>query len=184
MAVNSVLARLGSSDPIRPFGAIQDLLDDFDITRFSKSSPKFSLSETLRINAQLLQNLSFQEIVKKTGKLENIDENFWDIIRKNIKTIDGIKEWQKVCFGSINPIIEDAGFLTIAAKLLPEETFDQDTWEQWVEKIKTETGRKGEGLFMPLRLAITGFQHGPELAKLLPVIGREKVVSRLKGLKG
>ena len=184
MAVNSVLARLGSSDPIRPFCDIQDLLEDFDIGRFSKSSPKFSLSETFRINTQLLQKLSFQEIVKRTGKLQNLNANFWDVIKENIETIDDIKEWQKVCFGSINPIIEDAEFLTDVEKLLPEEKFDQNTWGKWIEKIKAETDRKGENLFMPLRLAITGFKHGPELKKLLPVIGREKVVSRLKGLKG
>ena len=89
--------------------------------------------------------------------------------------------WQKVCFGSIDPAIEDVDFLMVAVKLLPREKFDQDTWGQWIKKIKKETGRAGVELFMPLRLAITGFQHGPELQKLLPVIGREKVISRLKG---
>ena len=74
--------------------------------------------------------------------------------------------------------------MTDVEKLLPEEKFDQNTWGKWIGKIKAETNRKGESLFMPLRLAITGFKHGPELKKLLPVIGREKVVSRLKGLKG
>ncbi len=181
MAVNSVLARLGSSDPIKPFHDIKTLLHEFDIARFSKSSPKFSLSETFRINTQILQNFSFGEIIKRMGKIKDIDENFWNIIKENVETFDDIKKWQKVCFGSIDPAIEDVDFLMVAVKLLPREKFDQDTWGQWIKKIKKETGRAGVELFMPLRLAITGFQHGPELQKLLPVIGREKVISRLKG---
>ena len=66
-----------------------------------------------------------------------------------------------------------------ARALLPPETRDGMTWKAWTEAVKAATGRKGKPLFMPLRLALTGLDHGPELAQLLPLIGRETAVVRL-----
>jgi glutamyl-tRNA synthetase len=75
--------------------------------------------------------------------------------------------------------MEDRNFIAAAARLLPAAPWNNETWKAWTEALKSETGRKGKGLFMPLRLALTGLDHGPELALLLPLIGRERTLERL-----
>ena len=77
-------------------------------------------------------------------------------------------------------VIQDAEFAKVAAELLPTDPWDNTTWEKWVNAIKAKTDRKGKALFMPLRCALTGQEHGPELKELLPLIGRARVLERLK----
>ena len=84
--------------------------------------------------------------------------------------------------GAVDPIIDDADFLIQAATLLPDGAWTTRTWAEWIDRVKGETGRKGKLLFMPIRKALTGMEHGPELAPLLPMIGRDRAVKRLNGL--
>jgi len=65
---------------------------------------------------------------------------------------------------------------------LPPEPWSQATWSEWTNALKAKTGVKGKALFQPLRLALTGAEHGPELRALLPLIGREKADARLAGV--
>lgn len=95
-----------------------------------------------------------------------------------------VQMWWLVVAGDIAPVIEDAEFLSKAAALLPEEPFSQDTWGAWTNAVKAATGVKGRGLFHPLRLALTGTDQGPELKGLLPLIGRDKALIRLRGDTG
>jgi glutamyl-tRNA synthetase len=81
--------------------------------------------------------------------------------------------------GEIAPVREDGAFLAEAAALLPAEPWDAATWSSWTGTVKAATGRKGRALFHPLRLALTGVEQGPELAALLPLIGRAKALARL-----
>jgi glutamyl-tRNA synthetase len=115
--------------------------------------------------------------------LPDLDENFWLSVRPNLQTLADIKEWWTVARGSVQPIIADAGFIAQAASLLPPEPWTGETWKTWTEAVKTATGRKGKELFMPLRQAVTGMDHGPELAVLLPLIGRNTVCARLDNRK-
>jgi len=89
--------------------------------------------------------------------------------------------WHKVCFNDIETVIEDVAFVSAAADLLPVEPWDDTTWKKWTGKIKEKMGCKGKELFLPLRLALSGLDHGPELKMLLPLIGRARVLQRLKG---
>jgi glutamyl-tRNA synthetase len=74
----------------------------------------------------------------------------------------------------------DRDFISAARGLLPPEPWDASTWKTWTEAVKAGTGRRGTELFMPLRLALTGLDHGPELAQLLPLIGRDRALERLE----
>ena len=106
---------------------------------------------------------------------------FWLAVRPNISVYSEAKDWWALCAEAITPEIEDADYLASAAELLPAEPWGHDTWKVWTGEVKEATGRKGKQLFMPLRKAITGLNHGPELQDLLPLIGRERVLKRLKG---
>jgi len=106
-------------------------------------------------------------------------------VRPNLTLFDGVAEWWHVAHGPVEPVIEaeDADFISAAARALPVEPWDETTWKNWTSALKDETGRKGKTLFMPLRLALTGLRHGPELANLLPLLGRERALARLAGQK-
>lgn len=182
MAVASLLARLGTSEPIEPFTAIQPLIDSFDFSKFSRATPKLDEEDLKRLNRRILNELPLSEVKPRLDAmgLEKIDEPFWLAVRPNLERLADIREWWDVARGNVEPAVHDAEFMSKAAELLPNTPWDDKTWNRWIEAVKTGTNRKGKELFMPLRCALTGKEHGPELKDLLPLIGRERTLERLK----
>ncbi|MGH1377711.1 MAG: glutamate--tRNA ligase [Alphaproteobacteria bacterium] len=182
MSVVSLMARLGSSEPIEAFSRIDDVINNFDISKFSRGTPKFDPDELVRLNGKILHDLSFSSINTRLSEigLDSMDEGFWDAVKPNIELLSDVQEWWRVAKGDVTPIIEDQEFIDEALALLPETPWDEKTWMQWANAVKEKTGRKGKKLFMPLRQAITGMEHGPELANLLLLIGSENVKERLQ----
>ena len=173
MSLLSLMARLGSSDPIEAYTTVKPLIESFDFSKFSRSTPKFDSEELVRLNAKILHETSFENIQDrlKEEKLNDMDELFWNVVKCNIAKLRDSHEWWDVAHGPVQPIIEqeDAAFTHQAADLLPPAPWDENTWHEWIAKIKEESGRKGKTLFMPLRKALTGKEHGPELPNLLPL---------------
>lgn len=184
MAINSMLARLGTSDPIEPKGRLDELIEGFDLNKFSRAAPKLELEDLQRLNAKLLHELPFRQVVRRLYETLHIeiDEAFWLAVRPNIATLAEVREWWEVCRGTVAPVIADTSFASTAATLLPPEPWDDKTWSAWTKAVGAQTGRKGKELFMPLRQALTAREHGPELKSLLPIIGRERAAARLSGI--
>jgi len=113
--------------------------------------------------------------------IEGADETFWTAVRPNLSRLKEAQEWAAIVYGHVTPVIEEADFAAQALALLPDGPWDDSTWQTWTNAVKAETGRKGKQLFMPLRQALTGMTHGPELKVLLPLLGRETVTARLQG---
>ena len=183
MAINSLLARLGTADPVEPCPALADLVGGFDLGRFSRAAPKLDLEEIRRLNGPVLHATPFATVA---ARLEALglgarDEGFWLAIRANLSRLSEAAEWWAICRAGLAPRIEDAGFLDTAAALLPPEPWDDTTWGAWTKAVAGATGRKGKALFMPLRLALTAREHGPELKTLLPILGRARAEARLRG---
>ena len=181
MAINSLLARLGTSDPIEGFNTLQPLIDSFDFSKFSRGTPKFDPNELTRLNSKILHETPFDHVNVRLALMgmPELDEAFWNVARKNITKLSEIKDWWHVAKGPVTPVIEDYDFITQAAALLPPAPWTRDTWGQWSNAVKDKTGRKGKQLFMPLRQALTGMEHGPELADLLLLIGPDTARQRL-----
>lgn len=179
MAITSLLARLGTSAPVELRNNIKELVEHFDIKTFSKAAANYDIEELRRLNVKLIHGLDYNDV---KGKLPaEADEQFWLSVRGNIETLDDVRDWWKICRETLEPVIEDAAFTNEACQLLPKGEWSLETWNQWIEQVKTKTGRKGKALFMPLRKALTAQEHGPELQHILPLIGREKAVARLSG---
>jgi glutamyl-tRNA synthetase len=106
-------------------------------------------------------------------------EPFWLAIRGNLATMADVPRWRDIVFGDSAGMLTELDYLAEAARLLPLAPFTEDTWGVWTDALKSATGRKGRALFMPLRLALTGLEHGPELKGLLPLMGRARVLARL-----
>ncbi len=188
MALNAYLARLGTPDPIQVEPDLNALIASFDIARFGRAAPKFDWNELNRLNAETLHALSYEAVAERLTAmgLDKADEAFWQAVRANLERLGDAEAWHGICFADIEPWIEadDADFLARAAELLPPEPWDRETWTGWTASLKQETGRKGAKLFKPLRKALTGREHGPELRDLLPLIGRERARRRLLGERG
>jgi len=184
MAINSLLAKMGTSDPTEATNDINKLIAEFDSKKFSPSAVNYDFNELLQLNHKLISQMSYEQIKPSLDKLEvEISKELWQAASSNLNSVAEIMAWWKVCNQEITPVINkaDEEFLKEACALLPEGGFDLSTWDIWVSKIKQVTGRSGKQLFMPLRLSLTGQDHGPELKLLLPLIGREKAVRRLNG---
>ena len=178
-AITAYLARLGSSlsPEIMPFEA---LADSFDLSKFSRSPARFDMTQLLRLNAQTLHAARFEDVQPRLPP--GATAAFWEVVRGNLDLLSEARHWWDVVAGDISPppSEEDAPFLGQALETLPAEPWDGQTFAGWTRALKEASGRGGKKLFMPLRLALTGEAHGPELAPLLPLMGRERVARRLQ----
>ncbi|HEX9461685.1 MAG TPA: glutamate--tRNA ligase [Alphaproteobacteria bacterium] len=183
MAVNSLLARLGSSKPVAPVRSLAELGQHFSLSDFGRAPARFDADELKALSAGVLHHYEFADVAHrlKASGLDAATEEFWQAVRGNLQRLEDARDWWQVTSGAVAPLIDDANFAATAASLLPAEPWDDTTWTMWTSAVRAATGRKGRELFMPLRRALTAREHGPELKALLPMIGREKAAARLSG---
>ena len=180
MAISSLLSKVGTSDPIDVFKDIKQIIKEFDINKFGKSKPKFDQNELSNLNSKFFQLMDYEDIINKLKTMDlNITKEFWYLIRGNIEILDDVKIWMNVCFGNIQTKNIDSDLLSLALKLLPHDQFNENTWSIWTNLLKIESGKKGKDLYKPLRLCLTGQDNGPEMASLISIMGRDKVIERL-----
>ena len=183
-AIASLLARIGTADPVVPQPALGDIVDGFDLSRFGRATAKFDPAELAQINARVIQQLDFAAVeTDLVAAGVGGGASFWRAVRDNLGTVAEAADWWSVCIAPVTPVIEaEAQAVTnAAADLLPEGDLPADIWGDWTRAVAAQTGVKGRGLFMPLRLALTGRQKGPEIAPLLSFMGRARVIERLRG---
>jgi len=181
LAVISYLGRIGTSDPVEPMASNMALAETFGFEKMGRAPARFHEDDLDRLNASVLHAMDYATAQPRLAGLgADLGEAFWNAIRQNVTLFEQAAEWARVVEGPVHPVIEDAGFAEAAARLMPE-TIDETAWSRWTEAVKAETGAKGRALFMPLRKAITGLEHGPDMGALIPLIGRERLEKRLRG---
>ena len=176
MSVVSLMARVGTSEPIDPFVSAGPLIDGFDFSKFSRSTAKLDPADLDLLNAKILHMTPFSEVA---DRLPGVSEEFWSVVQPNLSKLSDVADWQAIVEGPVVPKIEDPEHIAKVKALLPDGEITVDTWGAWTSLIKEQLGVKGRALFMPLRKAITGQDHGPDMGVLLPLIGRERVLERL-----
>lgn len=179
MAICSFLARLGTSEAIEPFYDLDKLAETLDLSKLGRAQPKFDEDELKIFNHKFVHQMSFEDVCSRI----NVSESFWYAVRGNLERVDEAEKWHNVCYGEIEPLIEDKELTYMAAEELPEEPWSENTYGEWMSLVKLKSSKKGKELFHPIRKALTAQDSGPELKMLLPFIGREKAFKRLKGLK-
>ena len=180
-ALVALLARLGTSDPVDPALDASALASTFDLTRFGRAPARFDEAELHRVNAGVVHRLPFARVARllPTG----MSEAAWEAVRPNLAHIDEAAEWWAVIAGPVPvPALgqEDRAFVAEAADTLAAQAWDDAPWAALTSALKQSTGRKGKALFLPLRQALTARDHGPDMAALLPLIGREGALARLR----
>ncbi|MBN8827594.1 MAG: glutamate--tRNA ligase [Sphingobacteriia bacterium] len=183
MTICSFFSKIGTSDPVEVRKSLSELVNDFDISKFSRSAANYEQQELVDLNHKLVSQLSFNDVKDKLISLgmDKVNELFWDAIKGNINLLKDSREWYDICFNKVKPLIENPELINIAIQTLPSEPWNLETWPSWIKEIQQKTDLKGKNLFMPLRKALTGLKHGPELKMLLVLIGSDKALGRLKG---
>jgi glutamyl-tRNA synthetase len=179
VTILALLARLGTSDPIIPVTDAMTLAEGTDFSRFGRAPARFDEEELAALNAKIVHQLDFSVVADRLPV--GMDAQAWAAIRPNLTRVGDAAEWWAVVEGPItvphDP--EDAAFLTEAAKLAAKLDWTADPWHALTAALKESSGRKGKALFLPLRRALTGLDHGPDMAALLPLIGRDRAIVRL-----
>lgn len=179
MAISSFLAKLGTSEAIEPFFDLEALAASLDFAKIGRSQPKFDVEELKIFNTKFVHAAPYDYVKERAG----VDEAFWNAVKGNLTIVEDINAWKEICHQKVKPVIEDKELVSAAAELLPPEPWSEETWNSWVNEVKTQTGKKGRELFHPIRKALTAQENGPELKILLPLIGREKAYKRLNGIE-
>lgn len=183
-ALISLLSQIGTSKSIEVHKNFDRLIADFDFANFSKSSTNYDLDEVKNINQKLLQVLDYQDVKANLQKLDlsEITDKFFNIFKANIQILSEIGKWWKICKHEFryNNALQDKEFLHTVAKVLPADISDINCWNLWLAEIKKNSSRKGKELFMPIRLALSGEEHGPEMKHLINEISRDEIIARLQ----
>ena len=182
LAVAALAVLVGSAEAVRPVASLDELARLVDLANLSHGAARFDEAELDALSARTLHATPYAAVAERLAAL-GVDgpdaEAFWLAVRGNVARLSDVTEWRAVIEGEVAPVVEDRAYLVLAAERLPEGAWDQTTWGEWTKALKAETGRKGRDLYHPLRLALTGRESGPELAPLLPLIGRARALVRL-----
>lgn len=179
IAVVAMLARLGTADAVEPVASLAPLIARHDLARLGNAHPRFDPAELQHLNARIVHGLPFEAVRDRLPM--GIDAAGWAAIRPNLATVAEAADWWQVVEGPVSAEIgdDDRDYLAEAREALAALPWQGDVWHALVEALKARTGRKGKSLFLPLRRALTGRDHGPEMAALLPLIGRDRALERL-----
>lgn len=184
LAVAAAAVFTGSSVALHPVTSLDELAALLDLTQISRTQARFDPAELAALSSRTLHGLSFEAVRDRLAAHDITGykaKPFWLAVRGNLTTFLDVVGWWRVVEGEIAPIIEDAEFTAKALAYLPPEPWGETTWADWTKALKEATGRKGRAVYHPLRLALTGREEGPELAALLPLIGKAKAAARLSG---
>lgn len=178
-AIVSYLSRMGSALDPKPMN-FTEAATSYDINAVSRAAARFDMRQLLGLNRRLLQGRDYETVQSRLP--DNLPEEFWDVIRHNIDLLPEAAHWWSIVKDGFTPpaLKADADFLAQAVETLPDGVWNESVWQDWVTALKAISCRAGKSLFMPLRLALTGEENGPELKAILPFIGREKTIRRLE----
>ena len=182
-ALLSLMARLGSNQPVQLRMSLDELAEGFDLSQFGASPTKFDAEDLWPLTRERNQHLPYDAVRERIAALgvpDDLAERFWSVARQNITRLDDLGEWWTLMRDGAEPVIapEDAEFVAQALAMLPPRPWTETTWGEWTNAVKAATGRKGKGLFMPLRKALTGMDHGPEMGELMPLLQRVPAAGR------
>jgi glutamyl-tRNA synthetase len=181
ITLNALLARLGTSDPVEPVTDMAPLIERFDFAHFGRAPARFDDAELATLNQKIVHLLPYEAVADRLPSA--ITAEVWPVVQPNLATVQEAADWLPVLTGEIAvPTLsdEDRAYLAEANAVLSDAAWDDAIWQSLTGALKERTGRKGKTLFLPLRLALTGLDHGPDMARLLPLIGRDRAMTRIQ----
>lgn len=191
VTIASLLAKLGTSDNIEIRKSLDELAAEFSFDKIGRAPARFDENDLTKLNSSLLSDMSFEVVSERLNESDALKGRadlklFWDTIRDNISSLNEVSDWADILFGEVETSVddEDKEYIAAASSSVPASPYDDTTWSSWTGALKEQTGRKGRGLFMPLRKALTGRERGPEMNKVLVLLGEERAKARLVKASG
>jgi glutamyl-tRNA synthetase len=180
LALVAMLARLGTSRPVEPVADAGPLIESFDFATFGRAPARFDVDELAQLNARVVHRLPFDRVADRVP--HGLAAADWEAIRPNLRTVAEAGDWWEILHGAVEAkaAAEDRPLISAALEAAAALDWSGQPWPQLVAALKASTGRSGKALFLPLRRALTGRDSGPEMAALLPLIGREEALARLR----
>lgn len=187
-SILTYMSSLGFS-AVPEVGTVEELANTFDFTKMGRSAVRFDTDQLKRVNAQEIRESSYSDMKPylkgflTSDKSDTELETFFDAVKGNIETLAELQNQYDLCYGAMGSETletDDKEYVKVAMNKLPHGPYSPETWSTWTGELKAETGRKGKQLFMPLRIALTGQKHGPEMASLLSVMGEDMARERLE----
>lgn len=179
-SITSLLARLGTAEPVVPERSLSALAASFDLDKVGRAPARFDPAELEALNAKILHETPYEEVADRLEKL-GVSKALWEAVKGNITRLNDVAQWREIIEGAIEPVIEDKALAEAGVELVPADPLSEKSWSDFTSALSAKTGAKGKKLFMPLRLALTGRANGPEMAHVFPLIGAEKARARLRG---
>ena len=175
MALLSLMARLGSSEPVELVSSLDELIAGFDVGSFGAAPTKFDAEDLFPLTRAHVQSLPLSAVADRIAALgvpDDLAEAFWTVAKGNITVLADLEGWWTLFRDGATPLVddEDRDFVAQAFALLPPQPWTTATWGEWTSAVKEATGRKGKTLFRPLRRALTGLDAGPEMADVMPLL--------------
>lgn len=185
MAVAIMATILGTGLTVQPYPDMMSLAQAFDPEKVSRAPARFDVKELSNLNTRIVHSMEFDEARERlSDEVESLGPVFWSAVRENVETVSDAEKWTFIVNGPVSGEMDDSDrdYIEAALSNLPADPWSDTAWKEWTGVLKEQTGRKGKGLFMPLRRALTGQSSGPDLGLLLPLIGRSAVEERLRAL--
>ena len=179
IALLAKLARIGTSQPVEPVTGPEPLIESFHFECFGRAPARFDMDELRALNARIVHQLGYESVADRLPS--GMTAEAWEAIRPNLKTVAEVTDWWAIVQGPVEHKApdEDREYLEIAARIAGDLDWAENPWARLTSALKERTGRTGKSLFLPLRQALTGRDSGPEMAALLPLIGKEQSAERL-----
>lgn len=181
MSIVSLLSTLGSSQDIVPCTSMQDVIDNFDITKFSTNSPKFDIEDIFKLNKKILHKYSYKEILNRIGENEYIEENIFNIVHENIDKLSDFKMWTNIFSNEykVDYKFNDVESDVIKTAIAAIDKYGLENWIQEVINAKSGSNLSKKDIYMPIRIALTGLPHGPNIIEIAKLLGLDEVKRRL-----
>jgi glutamyl-tRNA synthetase len=187
LVLASYLAKIGTSDAIELAASMQELVQQFSVSKLGRAMANYDPEEVARLNHKYWRNISYEEmqtLLPNDWQRERVTKEIWGVIQSDVNSKADIGNWLTIIYGGVvtNLADSDAEYLEQISNFIPED-LNNNSWNEFVEKTKQETGRKGKELFMPIRNVLTAGVHGPELDRLFYILGkvrgRDEIINRL-----
>lgn len=186
----------------------EQLIEIFDPKRLSKSPAVFDRQKLVWMNNQYVKTLDLDQVVElslphlvKAGRVpENPSAEEMEFARNLISLYQEqmsfgaeIVELSELFFKE-EVVYDEAGLAILKGETVPEvlrvflqeiesiESYEAAEIKAAIKRVQKATGQKGKNLFMPIRVAVSGQEHGPDLSSTIEILGKERVIKRLKDL--
>jgi len=191
-ALVQAMARIGHPNLPEELHGPDMLARHFEAEHISTSSVRWSDENMWRWHERLLHALEPEKLAELLKpSFENVADEmllgFAGLMRGNLERVEDSRNYCRI-LDVAAALVEGMDEVNTSGRAFFEQALEswnglsKPDWKSWTTMVREKTGRKGKELFLPLRVALTGMMHGPEMSHVVDFLGRAGVASRLEDM--